>query len=143
MSTIVEKEISALRRIYENNLYNPVNKDCIGPCIQEMRLSGDFVVVLDVYQLCRELSIIPEQTEWDVDMWEACKVVVYWGRLDSRARYRFIMVAAQVARERLLADLRRPCGCSQQSPMQPSMKGRIERAVHRSQRRLRTVFAGV
>lgn len=138
MSTIVEKEISALRRIYENNLYNPVNKDVVGPCIQESLLSGSFIVILDVYQLWRE-----EQVGWDVAMLDVGKEIVYWGEVNSRAHYRFIMVMAKLTRERRLSELRRLRGCSQQSPMQPSIKGRIERTVHRSKRRLCTMFAGM
>lgn len=138
MSSLLNKEVAALKRIYVRNSspltagYVSAWKAYFG---DELRL----YVFIDGYQLV--LDHTRNASGWDVDQWEKGKCVVFWGVIRSCREFRLIMTTARrAARDmEMLAmglDL-------EKSPFRPLVRDIKEREEHRAQRHSRKLQEGI
>ena len=109
MSTIVQEEISALRRISGNNS-TPLTENFIGIFRMSGVGRGYVQVYLDCYSLRRELFGLSEFDHrpgyaWDVDRWEVERLVIFTGRISCPAEYRYWVKAADKVKRHYLGDL--------------------------------------
>lgn len=138
MSSLLNKEVAALKRIYVKNS-SPLTAGYVSAWQtyfgDELRL----YIFIDGYQVV--LDHQRGAAAWDVDQWEKGKCVVFWGVIRSSREFRLIMVTARrAARDmEMLAmglDL-------EKSPFRPLVRDIKEREEHRALRHSRKLQEGI